>query len=185
MCLVPAPREALRKCRFSAFIMISPNVNDRVKITKGWQPHQESGCVSRSTVLRCSSQKVDFYNWLRKAFFSNSACCLSPSLFIFHTWRKTKNLQVGEKTHGKRRQNKKKRWITEGEKQLADCPREKWENHTQDFCCCPPPFADHWFLTCFGKKNPVLLIETIPPQVCQNWPVILKLWTFFLFNRCV
>lgn len=31
------------------------------------------------------------------------------------------------------------------------------------------------FSPVLGKKNPVLLIETIPPQVCQNWPVILKL----------
>lgn len=45
MCLVPAPREALEKCRFSTFIMISPNVNERFKITKGWQPHQSLGVL--------------------------------------------------------------------------------------------------------------------------------------------
>lgn len=89
VCLVPAPREALKKCRSSTFIMISPNVNERVKITKGWQPHEESGCASYSAVLTCSSPKVDFYNWLRKDFFRNPACCLSPSLFISHTRRKT------------------------------------------------------------------------------------------------
>lgn len=74
------------------------NVNERLKITKGWQPHQESGCASCSGVLRCSSQKVDLHNWLRKAFFSNPACCLSPSLFIFHTRRKAKTFsRLGRK----------------------------------------------------------------------------------------
>lgn len=34
MCLVvTTPKEALRKCRFSAFIMIRPNTHDRVIIT--------------------------------------------------------------------------------------------------------------------------------------------------------
>lgn len=39
-------KEVLRKCRFSAFAIIRPNIHERLKITQGWQLHLKLGCIS-------------------------------------------------------------------------------------------------------------------------------------------
>lgn len=106
-------KEVLRKCRFSAFAIIRPNIHERVKITQSWQLHLKLGCIS--PLLPCAQMAFSETVCLKppvKDLPEQSDLLPFPIPFCFfkvafHTRRmNTRLFQHGEATAEKGRENK-------------------------------------------------------------------------------
>lgn len=81
--VVRALRDALKKCSFSGFTMIGPDMHNRVKITQGLQSHPQFGCASHSLPYAQVFSEAGFLKLGEKGLLQQSCKLPFPIPFCF------------------------------------------------------------------------------------------------------